>query len=76
MRHIEYYMPKSVSHPVSSIAESPISPRRAHNICPGLIQHVIQILTCHVHYIIYFNQTSSIVCEGVRYKVCGIGLWV
>ena len=26
-------------------------------------------LTCNVHYIIYINHASSMVCEGVRYKV-------
>ena len=38
-----------------------------------VIQYVIQILTCHLHYIIYFNRTSSVLCEGVQYKVCDIG---
>ena len=44
-------MSKSVSHAVST-REPYITPRG--DIDRGLIRHVIQILTCNVHYIIYF----------------------
>ena len=49
--YTEYYMSKSVSHAVST-REPYITPRG--DIDRGLIRHVIQILTCNVHYIIYF----------------------
>jgi hypothetical protein len=46
--------------------ENPISPPRATgprgDICRGLIRHVIQILTCNVHYIIYFNHFFDNTC--------------
>ena len=56
--YTEYYMSKSVSHAVST-REPYITPRSTGprgDIGWGLIRHVIQILTCNVHYIIYFNQ--------------------
>ena len=54
MIYTEYYMSKSVSHAVSP--ENPISPQGpTGDIGRGLIQYVIQILTCNVHYIICFN---------------------
>ena len=53
MIHTEYYMSKSVSHAVST---------REPYISRGLIQHVIQILTCNVHYIIYFNHAFDNTC--------------
>ena len=68
-----YHMSKSVSHVISS-RDSYTHP--TGDIGRGLIQHMIQILTCHVHYIIYYNHTSSMVCEGVWYFVCDIGLEV
>ena len=46
-------MSKSVAHAVST-REPYITPRG--DIGRGLIRHVIQILTCNVHYIIYFNH--------------------
>ena len=50
--HTEYYMPKSVSHAVST-QDSYVNPLRdirpQGNISKGLISHQIQILTCHVH---------------------------
>ena len=51
-------MSKSVSHDVSTrgpyITPRVTGPRG--NIGGGLIRHVIQILTCNVHYVIYFNH--------------------
>ena len=50
-------MSKSIVHAVS-IREPYITPRAngpGNDIGRGLIRHVIQILTCNVHYIIYFN---------------------
>ena len=76
--YTEHYMSKSVSDAVTT-RDSYITPRATgprFDIGRGFTQRVIQILTCHVHYIIYFNQTSSIVCEGVQYKVGDIGLEV
>ena len=58
MLNIEYYMSKSVSHAVPT-REPYITPRTTGprgDIGRGLIRHVIQILTCNVHYIIYFNH--------------------
>ena len=60
----EYYMSKSVSH-VVSIREPCITPRATGPRCDidrGLIRHVIQILTCNVHYIIYFNHAFDNTC--------------
>ena len=60
----EYYMSKSVSHAVS-IREPCITPRATGPRCDidrGLIRHVIQILTCNVHYIIYFNHAFDNTC--------------
>jgi hypothetical protein len=54
----EYYMSKSVSHAVST-REPYITPRATGprgDIGRGLIWHVIQILTCNVHYIMYFKH--------------------
>ena len=54
----EYYMSISVSHAVST-RESYITQRATGlrgDIGRGLMRHVIQILTCNVHYIIYFNH--------------------
>ena len=59
MINTEYYMSKSVSHVVST-REPNITPRG--DIGWGLIQHVIQILTCNVHYIIYFNHAFDNTC--------------
>ena len=71
-------MPKPVSHAVST-QYSYINPRSAGtrgDIGLGLIPHILQILTCHVNYIIYFNYTSSVFCVGVRYwsrgVICGM----
>ena len=62
--HTEYYMSKSVSHAVSTrepyITTRATGPRG--DIGRGLIQHVIQILTCNVHYIIYFNHAFDNTC--------------
>ena len=55
---IEYYISKFVSHAVST-REPYITPRATGprgDIGRGLIRHVIQILTCNVHYIIYSNH--------------------
>ena len=71
-------MSKSVSQAVST-RDSCMTPRAIGtrgDIGRGLIQHVIQILINHVHYIIYLNHTSSMVREGVQYKVCDIGVGV
>ena len=54
--YTEYYMSKSVSHAVST-QEPYITPRV--DIGRGLIWHVMQILTCNVHYIIYFNHAFN-----------------
>ena len=57
-------MSKSVSHVVST-REPYITPRATGprgDIDRGLIRHVIQILTCNVHYIIYFNRTFDNTC--------------
>jgi hypothetical protein len=62
--HTEYYMSKSVSHAVST-RESYITPRATGpkgDIGRGLIRHVIQILTCNGHYIIYFNHAFDNTC--------------
>ena len=60
----EYYMSKSVSHAVST-QEPYITPRATGprgDIGRGLIRHMIQILTCNVHYIIYFNHAFDNTC--------------
>ena len=78
---------KNLLHAVS-IRDSYIIPRATDprsDIGRGLIQHVIQFLTCNVHFIIYFNHTPSMFCEGcamgyvihvygMQYKVDDIGL--
>jgi hypothetical protein len=53
MINTEYYMSKSVSHAVST---------REPYITPRAIRHVIQILTCNVHYITYFNHAFDYTC--------------
>ena len=59
--HSEYNMLISVSQAVSTRPKATSPPG---DIGLGLIQHGIQILTCHVHYIMYFLNISSVVCEG------------
>ena len=62
--YTEYYMSKSVSHAVST-REPYITPRATGprgDIGRGLIRHVIQILTCNVHYIINFNHAFDNTC--------------
>ena len=62
--YTEYYMSKSVSHAVST-RKHYLIPRatvQRADIGRGLIRHVIQILTCNVHYIIYFNHAFDITC--------------
>ena len=64
MIYTEYYMSKSASHAVST-REPYITPRATGprgDIGRGLIWHVIQILTCNVHYIIYFNHAFDNTC--------------
>ena len=62
--YTEYYMSKSVSHAVSTrepyITSRATGPRV--DIGRGLIRHVIHILTCNVHYIIYFNHAFDNTC--------------
>ena len=51
--HTEYYMQKSVSHAILT-QNSYINPGATGlwgDIGPGLISHMIQILTSHIHYI-------------------------
>ena len=62
--YTKYYMSKSVSHAVST-RESYNTPRATGprgDIGQGFIRHVIQILTCKVHYIIYFNHAFDNRC--------------
>ena len=62
--HTEYYMSKFVSDAVST-REPYITPRATGprgDIGRGLIRHVIQILTCKVHYIIYSNHAFDNTC--------------
>ena len=57
-------MSKSVLHAIST-REPYITPRATSprgDIGRGLIWHVIQILTCNVHYIIYFNHAFDNTC--------------
>ena len=57
-------MSKSVSHAVST-PEPYITPRATGprgDLGRGLIRYVIQILTCNVHYIIYFNHAFDNTC--------------
>ena len=64
MINTEYYMSKSVSHAVST-PEPYITPRATGprgDLGRGLIRYVIQILTCNVHYIIYFNHAFDNTC--------------
>jgi hypothetical protein len=64
MINTEYYMSKSVSHAVLT-REPYFTPRATGprgDIGRGLIRHVIQILTCNVHYIIYFNHAFDNTC--------------
>jgi hypothetical protein len=68
-------MSKSVSHAVST-REPYITPRATGprgDIGRGLIRHVIQILTCNVHYIIYyimiiFKQFYWLSCCHVTFR--------
>jgi hypothetical protein len=68
-------MSKSVSHAVST-REPYITPRATGprgDIGRGLIRHVIQILTCNVHYIIYyimiiFKQCYWLSCCHVTFR--------
>ena len=57
-------MSKSVSHTV--LTREPYITPRANGlrgvIGRGLIRHVIQILTCNAHYIIYFNHAFDNAC--------------
>jgi hypothetical protein len=67
----EYYMSKSVSHAVST-REPCITPRATGPRCDidrGLIRHVIQILTCNVHYIIYFNHAFDNTCILWKFRI-------
>ena len=57
-------MSKSLSHAVST-REPYITPRATGptgDIGRGLIWHVIQILTCNVHYIMYVNHVFDNTC--------------
>ena len=64
-------MSKSVSHAVST-REPYITPRATGprgDIGRGLIQHVIQILTCNVHYIINFNHAFDNTCILLKFLI-------
>ena len=64
MIYTEYYMLKFASHAVST-RKPYITPRSSDSrgdMGLGLIRHVIQILTCNVHYIIYFNHAFDNTC--------------
>ena len=78
--HTEYYMSKSVS-PAVSTREPYITPRATSprgDIVRGLIRHVIQIWTCNVHYIIYFNHAFDNTCIFIKilnfFEICLIFL--
>ena len=62
--YTEYYMSRFISHAVSP-REPYITPRATSprgDIGRRLIRHVVQIFTCNVHYIIYFNHAFDNTC--------------